>query len=261
MKNLIALLASVVICGNSADAQITLDYTFPTPSTYPSAVLFTSNGTKIMANETGAIKLYNADYSLWKSIPLTIVPTGATLYTVSQVSDKLFNSDDLVEAYVSWYTTSPTVYHGVVIDETGGVIQDMGNSAFSWVHYINSAHKLFVYAPGTTETKVYSLPGELPCGHCGAGSVGIPKTTATGNASPIVYPNPAGDNITIVHGMPVTATGILTINAADGRQLGTWPVSGKESQIHIDVKAFPAGFYNLTILADGMPPAYSSFVK
>lgn len=254
------LTIACVLFAYCAKAQITLEHTF-NPTNNASAILFSSNGTKLMANDTGnnTIKLYNTDYSLWKSIPMPI-PAGNKPYVVLYVSDRLFNNDDNVEAYVSWWNTSslPFVYHSVVINETGSIIKDFGEGAYAYLYYISGTYKLFVTRQNYF-MDVYALPGELPCGHCGL--MGVPRTAQGGN-SPVVFPNPAGEGtITIQHGLPANISGMLIISADDGRQLGSWPVSGQQPQAKIDISSYVPGHYIVTILGQGLEPAYGSFVK
>lgn len=263
MKHLIALVALMSLFFGKASSQITLEYTSPVPQSFIYPVALSANGTKWVIQDTGSntLKLCNADYSVWRTIPIA-VPVGMRVVGVSHVSDHLFNTDDQVEAVVTFqYTITPFTANTIIMSEAGATILDLGPFNSTNVVYMNGAHKLVTFNGATRISKIYNLPGELPCGHCGV--MGIPKSPSTSGQAiaPTVYPNPAGNNITIVHGLPATASGMLTINGADGRSFGTWPVSGKEPQLTIDVKNFPAGFYNITVLSEGAQPVFSSFVR
>lgn len=241
-----------------AKAQITLSHTFSSTSGQPTSVLFSAHGSKIIANDGAAnvIKIYNTDFSLWKTIT---IPSSGGASGAQFISDHLFNSDDLIEAVVYWPVGTET--HAFVINELGTTIMDLGTGYYSTVHYLEGIHKLFLLSTSATSTKVYNLPGELPCGHCGAGSVGVPKTASGTSSSPLVYPNPASNEVTIRHGLPAATTGTLLITNVSGQSLGAWPIAGRHDELTINVAAFPSGFYTVTVLGDGLPPAYGSFVK
>src|SRR5580658_4104940 len=133
MRNLFIAAMLCMLFANRSGAQITLEHTFY-PANYAGAqvVLFSSNGEKIMINDTGVnqIKLYNTDYSLWKTINLSNY-AGYKLEYVSAISDNLFNSDNLVELVAIYENPSagsyPTYYRAEVINESGTVLQDLGN--------------------------------------------------------------------------------------------------------------------------------------
>ena len=246
----------------NAHAQITVAHTSSLGSNIAQAILFSANGTKIMINDTGTntIKLYNSDYSIWKTIPVPIFP-GRRFAGTQLVSDRLFNSDDQVEAIVYYSSTAAPYYNNsLIISETGSTVYDLGNFVPYNVIYNGGTHQLVTYNYQTLQNVIYSLPGELPCGHCGAGGVGIPKTASSGGG-PIAYPVPAGNTIMIQHNLPLGSSGILMITSAEGRMLGSWPVSGRQPQLAIDVTAFAPGFYTFSVLPEGGQPSYGSFVK
>jgi hypothetical protein len=181
---------------------------------------------------------------------------------VSYVSDKLFNTDDQVEAIVTFQSIgTPYSAQSIIMGETGATLFDLGQYTYSNVVYLNGSHKLITYNSSIRFNKIYALPGELPCGHCGV--MGVPKSSSAANqaSSPTAYPNPASGDITVRHGLPVTASGVITINGADGRSFGTWPVSGIQPELNININALSPGFYTFTVMADGVQTTYGSFVK
>ena len=172
IKTLLVLaMASVSIC---AKAQITLDHSFNSkmPGASGQVIFFSSNGQKILMSDTGVnqIKLYNTDYSLWKTINLSNYP-GYRFLTASSVSDNLFNSDNSVEL-IALYNNSllpyPYNYKVEIIGESG-VLEDLGNGLNTYIHTINNRYKLINNMPNveTYNYKIYSLPGTLRCGDCG----------------------------------------------------------------------------------------------
>ena len=256
MKQVLVFL--FLISGISANAQITLEHTFTPISGYASTVLFSSNGTKIIANDTGSyqLKLYNTDYSLWKTIT---VPgySGFKYQRALVVSDNLFNSDNSVEFIAFYYsTTTSFLYKAVLVNESGVAVFDLGNNSSFSVEYINGVYKLFAQSSFSTPslhyaTQVYSLPGTMPCGHCG--SVGVPKTTRTGAYVSPPIPNPTSGPVTLSYTLPDDiAAAVLTIYNVEGRAVCNYTVSGFEKQLTIDNSKLPSGIYYYVLTAENM---------
>jgi hypothetical protein len=263
MKKLL-FIAAAMTASFTGKAQITLEHTFNNIRGYQT-VLFTANGTKHVTNDTGTntVKLYNTDYTLWKTIPISI-PSGSALYTLNYVSDKLFNDDNSIELFYSYYRTTPTVeYRAFIINESGGVIKDFGlNSFYGNVIYIEGNHKLVVSSIGY-KSEVYSLPGSLPCGHCG--SVGIPKVsgpTGGGSVAAAAVPNPGSDEVRISYSLPLGVnSGVLVLSGVDGKVINSYPVSNRDSELKVNISTLPGGLYIYTLHAEGMMPATGKIVK
>lgn len=264
MKKLL-FVAAAMTASFIGRAQITLEHTF-TPIASVSPVLFTSNGTKYVVKDTGvnAIKLYNTDYTLWKTIPLSI-PSGYKYFSVSSVSDKLFNDDNSVELVLIYYnTTATSEFQARVINETGSVIYDLGNGYYSSVIYIDGVHKLLVNDIYANKVNILRLPGSLPCGHCGAGGVGVPKVGNTGGGSVAAasVPNPGSDEVSISYSLPLGVnSGVLVLSGVDGKVIYSYPVSNRDSELKVNISTLPSGMYLYTLHAEGMMPATGKIVK
>lgn len=233
------LLLIAVLMSNYCFGQITLDQTYA-PSAI-SAIILTSAGDKIAVRDTGSyqIRLYNPDYSLWKTIT---VPTYSDyrFNSYSYISDNLFNSDNSLEIVITYYkydgSTYPySFYKSQIIDESGSVIYDLGAAASVGVHYINGVYKLFAHEWLTSNNKIHSLPGTIPCGKCG--SLGLAKPSAS-KETILTIPNPN--------------TGLFKIDGA-GELLIT-DVAGKKIYEHsdyhsqmIDISRYPAGIYHVSL--------------
>lgn len=265
MKKLF-LVAAAMTASFIGKGQITLEHTFDGDVFYQ-AVLFTSNGTKLMTRDTGTntIRLYNTDYTLWKSIPISM-PSGNYLSTFF-VSDKLFNDDNSIELFYSYFRTSPTVeYRSFLINESGSVVKDFGlNSNGGNVIYIDGIHKLVVniYSSTGYKSEVYRLPGSLPCGHCG--SVGIPKVTGPtggGSVAAASVPNPGSDEVSISYNLPLGVnSGVLVLSGVDGKVINSYPVNNRDSELKVNIYTLPSGMYIYTLHAEGMMPATGKIVK
>jgi Secretion system C-terminal sorting domain len=272
MKKTISTIALFFICF-CAKSQITLDYTYSYVSTTSGQViLFSSNGEKIMMNDTGVsqVSLYNTDYSLWKTINLPTY-TGFKFSGAYAVSDNLFNSDDLVELIAIYYSTSvSSTYKAQVINESGTVLQDLGNAYSVEVHIINGNYKLFAYqlniAAGSAESftfNIYSLPGTQPCGQCG--SLGLARVQdivdngSSNLSAPIPNPN-AGQskiNYTLPEGIN---QGVITIFNSTGQSVKTYNVGSNFQFITLDNSNLPSGVYYYNLTGAGIQPTGNKMV-
>ena len=122
-------LATLLYCINSY-SQITLEHTYNN-SNNSSGVLYsnysfsfnTENATYFYCynSNDNSIKLYDEYHTLYKSIKLPIQPSG--YISIYAASDKLFNSDSLIELIVMIYNDKTQMY---LINENGSVINDLG---------------------------------------------------------------------------------------------------------------------------------------
>ncbi len=266
MKNTLLALFVAILTVN-ASAQVTLEHTYGPLMEGGKPVLFSSNGTKYVANDSGSntIKLYNTDHSLWKSIPVPVPAGYKWLYTFL-VSDNFFNTDNQIEAFVSWYQmgVSPIAYKCAVISESGSVLHDLGNGFYATPAYIDGSHKLMVLDPnGASFTKVYSVPGELPCGHCDAAGVGVPKVgMTTGSIAPTSVPNPGTGDVKVFYTLPENVYDArIVLSGIDGKIYNSYPVSAATNYITIDVSGLVKGMYIYTLSGDGMLPLSGKLTK
>lgn len=263
MKNL--LLLAFAIMPILSKAQITLEHTF-TGTNSPQPILFTSNGEKIIASDTGTniVKLYNIDYSLWKSIS---VPSylDYKFSGASVVSDNLFNSDNNIEFVASYSkydgSTYPYgFYHSAIIDERGAIIQDLGNAYLGAVHFVNGAYKLYTQTIYDYVYKVYSLPGTIPCGKCGGlGSESVDHTpTSTGMSA---YPNPSGGMAVITYDLPNgTSNALITVYNSNGQVAKVYNVNSNSRELIINGNDLTPGMYSYSLSGDGIAPVTKKLV-
>lgn len=244
MKKLLLL---ATLFANYCNAQISLDQTY-TPSTV-TAIVLSSAGDKIAVKDTGSnqIRIYNPDYSLWKTITPPAV-SGYKFSSFAYISDNLFNSDgnlEVIAVYSNYSASSPFYYFKAqLIDESGGVLFDLGYAINFGVHYINGVYKLFSYNVYSLENKIYSLPGTIPCGKCG--SLGLAKPTPTGETL-LSIPNPNNGVF------KVDGTGELFITDVSGKRV--YQHSDYNRNV-IDISKYPSGIYQVSLNGQ-----QSTFVK
>ncbi|MCD6011076.1 MAG: hypothetical protein K0Q79_938 [Flavipsychrobacter sp.] len=228
-------LTLLVFLSAFANAQISLDHTFSSSSS-ASGIVLTSGGDKIAVrnNSASQVNLYNHDYTLWKTITLPTF-SGYLINNHFYVSDNLFNSDNNIEMIVTYTRVSPFGYKSVIIDEAGNVLVDLDEASYMVVHYINGVYKLFAHDFSAQTSKVYSLPGTIPCGKCG--SLGLSKPAPV-DETLLAIPNPNNGIFKIA------GTGELFITDVAGRKVYS---SADYNNSVIDISKYPAGIYNISL--------------
>ena len=259
MKHCLLLVVAIAIFANRSAAQITLDQTFYGQTSF---VLLSAGGEKILRWDTSTAYLYNMDYTIWKTMPVTTAYPGYSLGEILVTSDNFFNSDATVEFVAVMgaknSTTHPT-YRCVVMNEFGTVLQDFDSALYAYPHYnmVSSSYKLFTetYVAGSMPYRynIYSVPGTLPCGECG--SLGIEKplkdNTPIGVSEPT--PNPNDGTFTIHYQLgSETSTGIVRIFTVSGKLVKTIAVSQVSGVLQIETANLPDGTYIYTLTSENM---------
>ena len=154
-------------------------------------------------------RIYNLDHSLFKTFNLT-VPEGYDLYDIQQVSEHLFNNDDLVEIVAISYRYNETetgwwyyAYEVSIVNENGNEILNVPGAGHTMVFDMgDDGKKLLVWIydysvyPYVIHTNVYDLPESSQTNK----SVTISESPEVlGNP----FPNPASGNLSI----PLNLTG------------------------------------------------------
>ncbi len=246
---------SIFLCLSAIEGfgQVTLDHTFPGNVT---VVLFSANGEKYEYNDTTNVYLYNMDYSLWKMITPTHYANYVVTY-VSGVSDYFFNSDNLVELVVTYSTSVSGIYSpfkSELINETGTVLLSMDSCYGGSAHYDETSGSFkfltnnFLTHPNSMS--VYSVPGTLPCGHCGY--LGVERLSRSSENITISdpAPNPSEGVVRITYTLPANTpnANIIFYNSL-GQVVKILPVMPQFNAIEINNTVLPAGNYMYQIKA------------
>ncbi|MBW7943597.1 MAG: hypothetical protein H3C64_14725, partial [Candidatus Kuenenia stuttgartiensis] len=227
-KNLIA--TAILLSGLTVNAQMTLEKTYygNKSNDWPVKVInLELSGYKLLVEDFSAnqINIYNTNHSLWKTIPVNI-PPGYSSWQSWYVTERLFNTDNSIEALITIGGSSGVLPPQVIlINENGNVLQTIDSGQIDIddkpVQYVgNNTYKLIVYC-GKFKFCIYSLPGTIPCDKCGNGlGLGKPgKGTTTGNISNPV-PNPSSSQTTIEYTLPVGATsGVIDVYNMNGQKV------------------------------------------
>lgn len=251
MKRLILLY--LVLISAQAFSQITLDHTHSIGRV--NWMETSSSGFKFIHTnlDSAKVTLYNTDHSIWKIINVPAVP-NFTLLDVEYVSDNLFDQDGDLE-YIAMYRTLSSPYYSTVgiYDESGSKLLSLFDSV---PYYPNtevitdgvSGHKLIASAG---QSKIYSLPGTLPCTPCSGAPTAITYPGGTTQRMGMPYPNPAQEHVIIPYELPQGQTqGEISLIDQYGRVVRVYQVDNSFSDLRISTEGMAPGVYNYLIRTD-----------
>jgi hypothetical protein len=207
--------------------------------------------------------LYNLDHSLWKTIDVS-VPAEYWLYDMGYVSQKLFNTNDLIElSYICYYYDEAGqyyIYETRIADETGNILLTIPGGAFAEVvsagaggsKYIAYVWDYSVF-PYTVQTKIYSIPGQL----LSSGPAG----TAPFQHRLDLYPNPATNSINVDYSLPGSAsTGELQVIDQQGRTVRRYNVDNRWDHIIVETAGFAPGLYFCRLVTGSQAQEIKKFI-
>lgn len=210
------------------------------------------------------VRIYNSDWSLYRQVnlpagfeynPLQLIQPLA--YIVG--SDNLFNSDTLIEFlvarnnYLSNYTVS-------VINELGQTLFTFPDSiqyGAMFLYKINNTFKVYYEVdlsqyPYEGGTKIYSLPGSLPCSQCNIASGIVEPNYSEGISEMKVYPNPFNNSLEINYDFQTHQDNPrLILTDILGRELKSIPLSNQSDRITLNTSDLPKGTVIVSLLGSG----------
>ena len=242
----LVLFMAILSCPRISNAQITLEHTFDSPVYFSSSnfIYYYGDANYYMSfsSTDNQIKIYNIDYSLYKTVTIT-PPSGYQIVSVSYLTKTLFNSNDKLEFFVQFTgpTTDYSVYQTLrLYDEDGIVIKDFG---FSYsinpsIHKINNQYRLSVvrYIYSTTIlyiTEIYSLPGSM--------SYSISEFENSNIQSP--FPNPANTVINLPYKLNQGQKSIMRISNIQGQLIELKQIDYVFDKIILNVSNYSKGVY------------------
>jgi len=254
MKKLLFIIG-IIFCSYGIYGQLSLEQSYA----------YSANVTKInsttfkyfiMDVPAAQCRIYNLDYSLYKTINLPI-PGGEWLYDIRFVSEDLFNEDSKIELLYTYYKWIAQVsgvpgyyiYHSKVISEDGVVLHDEPGALYSYVKEVSeNKYSLFLYvydlslSPIKIWTKIYSLPG-IP---------NIIDETKKTSFSIESYPNPAGQYVNVDYSLPPDISmANLHIIDSSGKESGVYIVDGFTNHLRLNTEDFFPGVYFYFLENDG----------
>jgi hypothetical protein len=238
MKKVVTILGLMILT-ISMKAQISLEHSFNSQGYY-TWYFNTEAGIRYYGynTTTNQLTFYNIDYSVYKTITMNIA-SGYKFNSIYCVSDKLFNSDNLIEFI--FVTYNGTDYSMKLYDENQNELKDFGSRYYAVVVTGTSNTKLFVRQityNSTTQLssyldEIYSLPGSLPT------SVSTLKFSNIQTA----YPNPTNKIINLPYELENEQTSIMRIYNSNGQLLDQKQINSTFDRIILNVESYHRGIY------------------
>ncbi len=209
----------------------------------------------IMDFDQNQCRIYNTDYSLYKTINLSI-PSGKYLYDIRFVTQDLFDTDEKIELLYVYYDYNSTgeyyTYYTKVINEDGTELISVDGGLYSYMYMVNATeYRLFIYSydysswPYDMSTNIYNLPG-YP--YLLKNDEVSSKSANIGDA----YPNPASNFVTVNYSLPENVTEAqLNIYNMNGQQVETYTVDRHFQALQLPVDRLPSGEYLYNIESQG----------
>lgn len=237
MKNKL-LIVAFFISVLSVNAQINLEHAF-TGLVYP---FNTNNGTYFyeLSSKNTQLKIFNPDYSLYKTITLT-PQTGYGILGVSTFSKTLFNSDDKIEFIVVFNQPAGTNYSMKLFNENLDLLKDFGNRMSAYL-IMSSSNKIKLNVSGLIfdnassynySTEIYSLPGSLPNGLVSLKSEQLEQP----------YPNPSNSTINLPYKLDNGKTSLIRIYDINGLLIEQKQIDSAFDKIMLDIRNYKSGLY------------------
>lgn len=194
-------------------------------------------------DSTGILLVYNASHNLIKTINIPI-PSGYTINYLYGITDKLFNSDALIEFIINFRYESggnnPDIL--TLINENGTILQQYGNKAEAYIiKGTSGAFKMITvnnpYSQFPTinnfDYDVYSLPGT---------TLNIFQNKLA-ESSFFGVPNPTENRIAITNNLENGQNGTLEVFDTNGKKVMQKSVFAENGEINLDVTELSNGVY------------------
>ncbi len=244
MKKLIFGLIAVVTIPNLSLGQATLEQQYSTieVSRDFTNAFKTDTGLHYFTVEaTNVLKIYTSSHTLTSTITIPI-DNGYVLDGVYPVSDKLFNTDNLMEFLIFTLIQSGSggeilTYKMTLINQNGTILQQFGDRGYANIIKESSGVFKLIAQKTTNETAtvydVYSLPGTT------LGTVTLNKNSSSFYG----FPNPTENKITITNNLENGQNGTLEVFDVNGKKVMQKNVIGENGEINLDVTNLSSGVY------------------
>ena len=226
-----------------------------------------------------SIDIYNKDLSFYKTINISLnfpydttghPQTYSGLKSIKDINDtryyltdKLFNLDDKIEfilnynsiKYIPGGTSSKYYSVCILLNEDGKEIQKFSNLD-SNIEGMSFNFLENLYVNFNNITKVYSVPGNLPCPtSCSQKAAAIAPISQPNEFKKIQvngFPNPSSDNVTLEYSLPEgTPFGTLRLYSQTGVLVKEFKVSSQVDHLELPVSDYTPGTYYYELQAGG----------
>ena len=180
------------------------------------------------------------------------------------LSDKFFNNDNKIEIVVDYQSGSidGKKYKSsiLIINEDGQEITKISNPdgalLLSYWGYLNVDYIDNNPSNAIINTKIYSVPGNLPCPtSCSQKAAGIAPITQPNEFKEIQvtgFPNPSSEKVTLAYTLPEgTPFGTLRLYTQTGELVKEFKVSNQVDHLELPVSEYNSGTYFYELQAGG----------
>jgi len=244
MKKIIFTLISTILITSLSFSQATLEHSYISKNwNYENTNAFkTETGLNFytLDSSTGTLLIYNNSHNLIKTINI-VIPNGYTLNSLFFITDKLFNTDSLIEFIISFRSSNGLDDILTLINENETILQQFGNKHVAYIFKVtNEEFKLITLSnPFTAPTSnnfdydVYSLPGS---------TLNVSKIKFTKNLF-FGFPNPTESKINITNNLEHGENATLEVFDVNGKKVMKKNVTGDDNKITLNVNELSNGMY------------------
>lgn len=243
-----------------ATAQITLDHTLD--GRIAEIIELSGSGPKIITYNNTTLRLYNMDYTLWKTIQMPqLAGYEVTFWGAKSalVSEDLFDNDPSnIEFIVNYYpANSQNLPDKTVVLRDDGSVVDEFEGSIRWDEIPNifqgSDGKIklpvSVGDSNNEEIRIYSLPGSYPC------QPDVCQQSDNSSLRPASFerhggilgdpvPNPSTSTVVVSYTLPSTIrTAFLQVSAINGKLMERRFIESQNGTIILDVSQYTTGNY------------------
>ena len=240
------LIFVALICSQNLRAQIALEHTFSTYYT-TNPVMFYENVNLYLWYDNHQIKLYNPDYSLYKTITVSLPGNNYSYVGEVLLPNTVYSTNGKIGFVVIFYDEFDIDGHqseligARIYDEDATLLIDLGTSenifrGISIYKVNNNQYRFSITRDGVTE--IYSLPVK-------------PSTVSIGDNVAISgnynvqqpYPNPAKTAISLPYQLKQGETSVMHIYNNNGQLMETKQIDYVFDKILLNVSGYAKGIY------------------
>ncbi|MEO8066467.1 MAG: T9SS type A sorting domain-containing protein [Flavobacteriales bacterium] len=214
-------------------------------------------GQKLFSYTAAQITIYNLDLTTYASFNLPPPPANHTFNMVGYITEDLFDTDPTtIECMVYYSTSNPYTpatrvyrFDGTLLFEeipgrpSGAVIGGVA----SWPIFNSDSGTYMLISETATGTKVYQLPGHMPCATDCAGALitgGGESFAPDPGTAVFMFPNPSDAGTEVVYQLPDgTRTADLFFYNTAGQKVLQVPVDNSTDRVHVSTSMLAAGTY------------------
>jgi hypothetical protein len=235
MKKIIFFIVTATFT-NLALAQMTLEQSYVSKVFSSINAFNTDSGINYFTvdNLVNQLKIYDANHVLIKTVNVP-VDSGHKFSQIFLPTDRLFNSDDLIEMIILTFNSTTYVKKMVLINENGVILQNLGNrTEVMLIKLANGSYKLETRINDINgfDYDIYNLPGTLS-----VAQVGLFRDSI------IAFPNPTQNVINFTSDLMDGEISNLEIFDLSGKMILQKNVITENQRVSIDISDFSTGVY------------------